>query len=456
MPEHENGPVAETTAGSGGEALDPSVAPSTGAEHGATETELLEPAGAGRALAGPTLAEFEAARERVAGVTRRTPMETSQYLAGVLGSPVHLKCENLQRTGSYKIRGAVNRLSQLTEEERSRGVVAASAGNHAQGVALAAKELGLAATIFMPVGVALPKLQATKHYGADVVLSGHSVEEALRAARDFAETTGAVFVPPFDHPDVIAGQGTVGLEILDQVPDVDTIVVPIGGGGLISGIASAVAQATAGTGRTVRVVGVQVAAAAPFALSMERGERTDVVAGPTIADGIAVARPGVLNFEIVRDTVERVVTVEDDDVARALILMLERAKLVVEAAGAVGVAAVLTGQLRDLGTTVIVLSGGNIDPLMMERVIGRGLVAAERYLRLRIGMPDRPGQLTRVSEILSDAGANVVEVLHTRHGRGLQISEVELEISAETRGPDHVDEVLRRLRDAGYDPVTDF
>jgi len=407
-------------------------------------------------LPGPTLADIERARERLDGVVRTTPMESSQYLAGILGSPVRLKCENLQRTGSYKIRGAYHRLTQLTDDERARGVVAASAGNHAQGVALAARELGVTATIFMPVGVALPKLQATRHYGADVVLSGHTVEEALRAARDFAESTGAVFVPPFDHPDVVAGQGTVGLEILDQVPDVDTIVVPIGGGGLIAGIASAVAQREAVTGRHVRVVGVQAEATAPFALSLERGERTDVEARPTIADGIAVARPGVLNFEIVRRTVDEVVTVSDDDVARALIVMLERAKLVVEAAGAVGVAALLTGRLRDLGTTVVVLSGGNIDPLMMERVIGRGLVAAERYLKMRIGMPDRPGQLTRVSQILSDAGANVVEVLHTRHERGLQISEVELEISVETRGPDHVDEVLRRLRDAGFSPHTAF
>ncbi|GAA0967488.1 threonine ammonia-lyase [Frigoribacterium faeni] len=407
-------------------------------------------------LAGPTLAEIQEARARVAKVARVTPMESSRFLAEVLGSPVHLKCENLQRTGSYKIRGAYNRLTQLSEDERSHGVVAASAGNHAQGVAFAARELGIPATIFMPVGVALPKLQATREYGADVVLSGHSVEQALRAAQEFADTTGAVFIPPFDHPDVIAGQGTVGLEILEQVPDVDTVIVPIGGGGLISGIASALAQTAAVTGKRVRVIGVQAVNAAPYAVSMKRGVRTDIEAQPTIADGIAVAKPGVLNFEIVRDTVDEVVTVGDDDTARAILVMLERAKLVVEAAGAVGVAAVLTEQVRDLGTTVIVLSGGNIDPLMMERVIGRGLSAAERYLKMRIGLPDRPGQLARVSEILADVNANVVEVLHTRHGRGLQISEVELELSVETRGPGHVDEVLQRLRDAGYAPDVDF
>jgi threonine dehydratase len=394
-------------------------------------------------IAGPTLLEIEQARERVSRVARVTPMESSRFLAELLGSPVHLKCENLQRTGSYKIRGAYNRLTQLTDDEKSRGVVAASAGNHAQGVAFAARELGIAATIFMPVGVALPKLQATREYGADVVLSGHDVEQALRAAAEFAASTGAALIPPFDHPDVVAGQGTLGLEILEQVPDVDTIIVPIGGGGLIAGVASAVKQQTARTGRTVRVIGVQAANAAPYAVSMASGVRTDIDALPTIADGIAVARPGVLNFEIVRETVDQVVTVGDDDTARAMLVLLERAKLVVEAAGAVG-------------TTVIVLSGGNIDPLMMERVISRGLAAAERYLKLRVGLPDRPGQLTRVSQILSDANANVVEVLHTRHGRGLQISEVQLELSVETRGPDHVEDVLRRLREAGFEPDVDF
>ncbi|WP_423923038.1 threonine ammonia-lyase [Frigoribacterium sp. 2-23] len=407
-------------------------------------------------LAGPTLREIEEARGRVAKVARVTPMESSQFLADVLGSPVYLKCENLQRTGSYKIRGAYNRLTQLSDDEKARGVVAASAGNHAQGVALAARELGIKATIFMPVGVALPKLQATRHYGADVVLSGHNVEQALLAAGEFSASTGAVFIPPFDHADVVAGQGTLGLEILEQVPDVDTVIVPIGGGGLISGVASALAQMAEVTGRRVRVIGVQAANAAPYALSLTRGELTGVDAQPTIADGIAVARPGILNFEIVKKTVDEVVTVGDDDTARAMLVMLERAKLVVEAAGAVGVAAVLTEQVRDLGTTVIVLSGGNIDPLMMERIISRGLVAAERYLKLRVMLPDRPGQLTRVSEILSDANANVVEVLHTRHGRGLQISEVELELSVETRGPDHVEDVLQRLRDAGFTPNVDF
>lgn len=400
----------------------------------------------------PTLDDIEQARETIAGVARVTPMETSQFLAEVLGSPVHLKCENLQRTGAYKVRGAYNRLVALTPEQRAAGVVAASAGNHAQGVALAARELGIPATIFTPVGVALPKLQATRHYGAEVVLRGHSVEEALSAAKDFAHRTGAVFIPPFDHPAVIAGQGTLGLEILDQVPDADTVIVPIGGGGVIAGIALAVKGMAERLGRTIRVVGVQAENAAAYPSSIEAGEPVTVTTKPTIADGIAVARPGDLNFPIIRDLVDQIVTVSDDDVARALLVLLERAKLVVEPAGAVGVAAIMSGAVRDTGRTVVLLSGGNIDPLMMERVITRGLVAASRYIGIRIMLPDRPGQLARVSQVISDAGANVVEVLHTRHGQGLVINEVALDLSIEARGPEHAQEVIHRLREVGFRP----
>ncbi|MBF4625393.1 threonine ammonia-lyase [Clavibacter sp. VKM Ac-2872] len=400
----------------------------------------------------PTLARIEAAREIVSRVAEVTPMESSRFLAEILGSPVHLKCENLQRTGSYKIRGAYNRISRLTDEEKARGVVAASAGNHAQGVAFAARELGIRATIFMPVGVALPKLQATRQYGAEVILRGHTVAEPLLAAAEFAAQTGAVLIPPFDHEDVITGQATLGLEILDQTPDVETVVVPIGGGGLISGVATALKLRAAEEGRTIRVVGVQARNAAAYPPSLAAGRATEIEITPTIADGIAVAKPGLLNFDIIRESVDEVVTVEDDDTARALLLLLERAKLVVEPAGAVGVAAILAGLVTDAGRTVVILSGGNIDPLMMERVISRGLAASDRYVKLRIMLPDRPGQLARTSQIISEANANVVEVLHTRHGRGLQISEVELEVSVETRGPEHTNEVVQRLRDAGYDP----
>ncbi len=407
-------------------------------------------------LVGPTLDDFVEARARVTEATDLTPMESSRFLADVLGSPVFLKCESLQRTGSYKIRGAFNRLSRLTDEEKARGVVAASAGNHAQGVALAARTLGIKATIFMPVGVALPKLQATRGYGAEVVLRGHTVDEPLRAAAEFAEKTGAVLIHPFDHPDVVAGQGTLGLEILDQVPHVDTVIVPIGGGGLISGVASAIKQRAALDGRTVRIIGVQAVNASPYPLSLKNGEPTEIAILPTIADGIAVSKPGALNFDIVREFVDEVVTVTDDDTAQALLVLLERAKLVVEPAGAVGVAAILSGQVRNAGTTVVILSGGNIDPLMMERIISHGLAASERYLKLRIPLPDRPGQLARTSAIIAECNANVVEVLHTRHGNGMQISHVELELHIETRGPEHAEQVLEALRADGYEPRITF
>jgi threonine dehydratase len=399
-----------------------------------------------------SLADIETARGVVSRVASVTPMESSRFLAELLGQPVYLKCENLQRTGSYKVRGAYNRMAGLTEQERARGVVAASAGNHAQGVALAARELGIASTIFMPVGVALPKLQATRRYGADVVLRGHTVDEPLRAAAEFAEQTGAVLIPPFDNLDVIAGQGTLGLEMLDQVPELDTVVVPIGGGGLISGIASALKLVGERDGRKFRVIGVQAENAAPYPVSLKNGEPTEITISPTIADGIAVSKPGSLNFRIIRDMVDEIVTVSDEDIARALLMLLERAKLVVEPAGAVAVAAILTGQVHSTGPTVAVLSGGNIDPLVMERVIALGLAASDRYLKLKLLLPDRPGQLARVSNLISEVNANVVEVLHTRHGRGALISEVELELSLETRGPEHVQRVLERLREDGYDP----
>lgn len=404
----------------------------------------------------PTLDELQAARELVAAVANVTPMEESRYLSNVLGSPVLLKCENLQRTGSYKIRGAYNRMARLTPEERARGVVAASAGNHAQGVALAARELGISATIFMPVGVALPKLQATRSYGADVILRGHSVDEPLRAAAEFAESTGSILIPPFDHLDIITGQGTLGLEILDQVPDVETVVVPIGGGGLIAGIASAVKQRAALEGRTIRVIGVQAENSAPYPRSLDAGEPVEIRMKPTIADGIAVSKPGALNFAIIRDLVDDIVTVSDDETAQALLVLLERAKLVVEPAGAVAVAAIVTGKVENLGKTVAVLSGGNIDPQVMERVISLGLAASDRYLKLRVKLPDRPGQLARIAELISDANANVIEVSHARNGRGALLGEVELELSLETRGPEHVQRVLDHLREADYDPRTEY
>jgi threonine dehydratase len=398
----------------------------------------------------PTLAQFEDAAAMLRGIITKTPIDQSQHLSDLLQVPVYLKLENLQRTGSFKIRGASYRLSRLTEEERARGVVAASAGNHAQGVALAAQQLGIAATIFMPLGVPVPKLLATRGYGAEVILEGTTVETPLRLAAEFAERTGAVLIHPFDHADIVVGQGTLGLELMDEIAGLETVVVGIGGGGLASGVASAVKARAAAEGRTVRVIGVQAENSAAYPASLAAGEPLQVETRPTIADGIAVARPGNLPFELIRRHLDDVVTVTEDDIARALLVLLERAKQVVEPAGAVGVAAILAGKVQASGPTALILSGGNIDPLLLQRVVAHGLAASGRYMSLQIPLPDRPGQLARVSELLAQAGANVIEVLHTRHGQGMQISDVVLQLSVETRGEEHRALVITTLAEAGY------
>jgi threonine dehydratase len=393
-----------------------------------------------------TLDDVQNARKGLVGIVRETPLEPSRPLAALLSGPAWLKCENVQRAGSYKIRGAYTRISRLTAEERARGVVAASAGNHAQGVALAASLLGTAATVFMPVGAPLPKLAATKGYGAKVELTGTSVDEALLAAQDYAERTDAVLIHPFDHPDVIAGQGSVGLEILEQCPDVRTIICGIGGGGLISGI-SVVAKAA---NPPVRVIGVQSAGCASMVESLRAGAPVRLESFGTIADGIAVGRPGDIPFAHVSTLVDDVVTVTEEDIARAMVMLIERAKLVVEPAGAVGVAALLSGVVRDPGPVVAVLTGGNIDPLLMMRVIERGLAAAGRYLRITVRCPDRPGQLAALLALIGQLGANVDDVGHRRHEAALRLGEVQVELSVETRGAEHSDRLVQALRAAGY------
>ncbi|MCW2599516.1 MAG: threonine dehydratase [Frankiales bacterium] len=392
------------------------------------------------------LADVQAARVLLEGISRTTPLEGSRALTEQVGGPVWLKCENLQRTGSFKIRGAYVRIARLTAQERSRGVVAASAGNHAQGVALAATLLGCTATVFMPSAAPLPKVEATKAYGAAVRLEGATVDEALMAAGRFAEETGAVLIHPFDHVDVIAGQGTVGLEILEQCPDVKTIVVGTGGGGLVSGIA-AVVQALR---PDVEVVAAQARGAAAFPPSLEAGEPVSLSSMATMADGIAVGRPGNVTFRHVRDLVDRVVTVDDDDLSRALLLSLERAKLVVEPAGAAGLAAVMEDPTAFAPPVVVVLSGGNIDPLLLSKVIRHGLIAAGRFLSLRVRIPDRPGELARLLGVLAISGANILDVEHQRTGRNLHLDEVEVELQVETRGGEHSDVVTAALRAASY------
>lgn len=400
----------------------------------------------------PELRDFEAARAALMGIAQETPLERSKALEEVLGESVWLKCENLQRTGSYKLRGATIRMLELTADERKRGVVAASAGNHAQGVALAARTIGTPATIFMPVGVALPKLQATKSYGADVQLVGTDVGQCLAAAEKFAAETGAVFIPPFDDPRIITGAGTIGLEILEHKPTVRTIVVPIGGGGLISGVALAAKQKAKMMGHDVKIIGVQSVGASAFLPSLAAGKPTTIPLTRNIADGINVARPGNLNFEVVRDYVDEIITVTDDEISMAILLLLERAKLVVEPAGAAAAAAILAGKVESKGDTVAVASGGNIDPLLLQRVIQHALGAFSRYTNISIMLPDRPGQLKIISKIVADADANVVEVLHTRHGKEFEFGDVVLHLSVETKGPEHREHVLRALRDEGYDP----
>jgi threonine dehydratase len=400
-------------------------------------------------IVAPTLAEFERAHEIVAQVAHVTPVLHSNFLSQITGAEVWLKAENLQRTGAYKVRGAYHRMSNLSPAERKRGVVAASAGNHAQGVALAAKKLGIKATIFMPVGASLPKFQATQNYGATVVLEGAVFGETLKAAQEYAAKKGAVFIPPFDHMDVVLGQGTVGLEILDQLDDVDSILVAIGGGGLAAGVAVSAKLKAAAAGRKIKIIGVQAANAASYPPSLKAGEPKTIETKPTIADGIAVSRPGAIPFALISKHIDKVVTVTDDDIAKAIVAMLERSKMVVEPAGAVGVAALMTGAFKPKGKTVVVLSGGNIDPLLMQKVIGHGLVASDRYVTISVMLPDRPGQLVKTAEAIARAHGNVVEVMHTRHGNDFDISEVELRMSIETTGAEHSQRVLMELKAAG-------
>jgi threonine dehydratase len=393
-----------------------------------------------------TLADIEEAREVLRGVAVETPMEESRWLSALAGGPVSLKCENLQRTGSFKARGGYLRLSRLSEEERSHGVVAASAGNHAQGVALAAQLLGIKATVFMPEGAPIPKEKATRGYGAEVIFHGRYLENAIEAALAFSKETGAVFIHPFDHPDIVAGQGTVGLEILEQSPDVKTVLVPTGGGGLLAGIAIAVKALRP----DVRIVGVQAEDAAAYPASLAYGAPVPLESMKTMADGIAVGRPGDLTFAAVRDHVDEIVTVSEDSLSRALLALIERAKLIVEPAGAAAVAALLDDPTKYGAPTVALLSGGNIDPLLLGKVIRHGMAAAGRYLNLQVCIPDVPGGLATLLGEVSAVGANVLEVMHERISPSLHLDEVEVHLQLETRGEPHAELVLARLRERGY------
>ncbi len=397
-----------------------------------------------------TVDDIRAAEKLLDGIVRPTPLEYSRALSEQVGSEVFLKCENLQRAGSFKIRGAYTRMARLSEQERARGVVAASAGNHAQGVALAAQLLGIRSKVYMPHGAPMPKISATKAYGAEIDFVGSTVDDCLVAAKAWSETTGAVLIHPFDHPDIVAGQGTCGLEILDQCPDVRTVLVSTGGGGLLAGIATAVK----GVRPDVTVVGVQAEDAAAYPDSLKAGHPVALTRMATMADGIAVGRPGDVPFALVSQLVDSVETVSEAALSRALLFLLERAKMVVEPAGAAAVAHLLEPQSRPLeGPVVAVLSGGNIDPLLLMRIIRHGMKAAGRYLSFSVRVADRPGTLARLIADLAASDANVVEVRHARSEATLSMEEVEIAVEVETKGPDHREDVLRALRSDGYQVV---
>ena len=381
----------------------------------------------------PELPDIEAARARLEGVARVTPVYRSETLSQTCGRDVHLKAENLQRTGSFKIRGAYNKISLLDDKQRAAGVVAASAGNHGQAVAWAAREKGAKARIFMPQDSSMAKVDATRHYGADVELTGPAIEEALEAAAAYAAETGATFVHPFEDPAIMAGQGTIGLELVDQVPDLDTVLIPIGGGGLASGISLALRAVKP----ALRIVGVQAAGTLPDG------------PGYTIADGIAVKKPGELTMSILGRTLDEIVSVTDEEISAAIVLLLERTKLVVEGAGAVGVAALLAGKAGGSGPVVPIVSGGNIDATLLISVMRHGLAAAGRYLVVRTRVPDHPGELARLLTLLANDRVNVVEVEHQRE-TGNPVGQTGVELTLLTRDAAHCDEIITNLARWGY------
>lgn len=395
-----------------------------------------------------TVAQIRAAADLLSTVIAPTPMEFNRGLSQRVGADVFLKCENLQRAGSFKIRGAYNRMFHLSEEERARGVVAASAGNHAQGVALAGQMLGIAVKVYMPVRAPMPKVQATKAYGATIEQIGETLDESLVHARAWADQTGAILIHPFDHDDIVIGQGTCGLEILEQCPDVKTIVVGLGGGGLLAGIAVAMRELKP----DVRIIGVQAEQAAAYPTSLAAGHPVAATKMATMADGIAVGLPGDVTFPLVRDLVDSVETVTEEGISRALLFVLERAKLVVEPAGASAPGWLLenAGTAGIEGPVVCVLSGGNIDPLLMLRIIRHGMVAAGRYLQFSVRVPDTPGSLAAILADCAGVDANILEIEHIRTGPQINVDEVEIALRLETRGPEHIDRVLAAMRAKGY------
>ncbi len=385
-------------------------------------------------MTAPALADIEGARARLDGIARVTPVYRSETLSAICGREVQLKAENLQRTGSFKVRGAFNRISQLSADERAAGVVAASAGNHGQAVAWAAREVGVPARIFMPQDAPMTKVDATRNYGAEIELDGVAFEEAIDAAAAYVRESGATLVHPYEDPLVIAGQGTIGLELDDQIEEIGTVLIPIGGGGLAAGIALALRARRP----KLRIVGVQAAGTMPGG------------GGFTIADGIAVKRPGDLTSPILEQVLDDTVSVTDEEISEAIVLLLERTKLVVEGAGAVGIAALLAGKGGGKGPAVCVLSGGNIDATLLISVMRRGLSLAGRYLVLRTRVGDRPGELVKLLQALADARVNVVDVEHQRETIDIPVGDTGVELTLVTRDRAHCDEIIALLERLGY------
>lgn len=397
-----------------------------------------------------TLADIQAARDAVGALVRNTPIKRSTTLSRLTQSDFHLKLENFQRTGSFKVRGALNKIHNLSDDERARGVVAASAGNHAQGVAYAATAAGVESHVFMPAGAAHAKVVATKGYGANIHLHGSDYQDAFDAADAFCQERGSVFVHAFDDPFIMAGQGTLGLEVMEELPDLDVLLVPIGGGGLIGGVATAVKALKP----DVRIIGVQAEGASTVAPSLQKGKVVPLDEVRTMADGIACRKLGELTFEAIQNHVDEVVTVDESEIAAAILFLLERTKVAVEGAGAVTLAAAMHGHADLEGKKVCaVVSGGNIDMTLLSRIIQRGLVKEGRIVVVETDLNDAPGAIAEFLEKLGDANANVLDIQHDRLRTSVALHQTHVEVHVETRGPDHVAQLQKDLAAAGYDVV---
>jgi len=394
-----------------------------------------------------TLDTVRAAEAALLGRFRRTELIHSHYFSERLGYPLFFKCENLQRTGSFKVRGAFNFVANQQPERLQRGLVTASAGNHAQGVAFAAAQAQVPALVVMPESTPIAKILATRDYGAEVLLHGANYDEAAILARRLEADKGMLYVPAFDHELIMAGQGTVGLEIMEELADADTVVVPIGGGGLIAGVATAVK----GIKPDTRVIGVEAAGAPAALMSRRQGRIVSLAAAHSLADGIVLKQIGQNTFPVIEELVDEILTVEEEEIAHAIVSLMEKAKLVVEGAGAVGLAALLYGQKGlAVGKTVVVLSGGNIDVQTISRVVERGLLAQGRFLKIRVELDDTPGALASLATLVAALGGNIFHVSHDRRASGVPLGRAEVHLELETKGPEHIAEILTGLRNKEY------